>query len=770
MERKWSLQAIFWHKNERLSLNRLFFFFRFLIIIFKVNLGIDLTRFSGLSCTLGWYIQLTFNNLIMKTNQPTRKISKTRREFLKTGVMATSISLLPGLITANDQNALAGFLSAAADAEDPLLKDGILDVTKAPFLADPKGIKDSTKAIQKAVEYARDNALMCYFPEGTYLISDTISCSNRVRKMETAVYPDAQKSHYMPIQEPIILMGSAKGKRPVLRLAPGAKGFDDPAKPKRAIWIWVQTYFDAPGKDEPIWGQEQGNISFNHLFLNIDIDVRGHAGAIGIRHSGSQGSALMNSKILAEGAFAGMSNCCGQGGGTYNMEVIGGEYGITIDGDSRFPMLNSCTFRGQTKASIKLVSGSSNVPSLFVGCVFEPSSGILADMADANPHPGIHTIDCMIAMKNGSSIFSSNKKENIFMENTFVKGVKSITSEGPEVASPKSWTLVERFSSHTDYGVKLINGKVSGEEIFISKKAEAAPKTETILARHYIDIPVFDRPGAVNVKRFGATGDGKADDTEAFRKAIAQAELVFIPKGEYLLSGTLELKPDTILFSYSRSFTSIGEPSPANSQHTEEPVQPANPFTTSTVDDANASPGLFFMAVRGNVEWRSGKGTWMLTYGRPAFTGNGGGKFCGFGAGGTQWVVEGITQPTAFYALNVERARVNPMSKFVNCSGVRIYYFKIEAGTITNHSYKEFIKNTPSMISGCKDFIIYGYTGNIIEINDKGPMIEIVDSEKTMVTYVKAFRPGNYLHLRERMNGNVIEIPSDKICTLYVRD
>ena len=72
--------------------------------------------------------------------------------------------------------------------------------------------------------------------------------------------------------------------------------------PKHAVWIWAQTWFDAPGKEEPVWGKEQANISFNHFFRGIDIDIRGHAGAIGIRHSGSQGSTMQNVTVYADGA------------------------------------------------------------------------------------------------------------------------------------------------------------------------------------------------------------------------------------------------------------------------------------------------------------------------------------------------------------------------------------------------------------------------------------------------------------------------------------
>jgi hypothetical protein len=57
---------------------------------------------------------------------------------------------------------------------DPLLNTGCLDVTKAPYFADPSGAKDSTAAIQRAVNDARDYQYVCFFPGGTYLVGRSL--------------------------------------------------------------------------------------------------------------------------------------------------------------------------------------------------------------------------------------------------------------------------------------------------------------------------------------------------------------------------------------------------------------------------------------------------------------------------------------------------------------------------------------------------------------------------------------------------------------------
>lgn len=59
--------------------------------------------------------------------------------------------------------------------------------------------------------------------------------------------------------------------------------------------------------------------------------------------------------------------------------------------------------------------------------------------------------------------------------------------------------------------------------------------------------PTFDLPGAepANVLSFGAKGDGLHDDTEAFVKAIAAAEVVFLPWGLFRITDTLVLRSKT---------------------------------------------------------------------------------------------------------------------------------------------------------------------------------------------------------------------------------
>jgi len=61
----------------------------------------------------------------------------------------------------------------------------------------------------------------------------------------------------------------------------------------------------------------------------------------------------------------------------------------------------------------------------------------------------------------------------------------------------------------------------------------------------------------MNVRDFGAAGDGKQDDTPAFEaamKAAAQTggNVVRVPRGNYLVPGTLDVPENVVLEGTSR--------------------------------------------------------------------------------------------------------------------------------------------------------------------------------------------------------------------------
>lgn len=64
------------------------------------------------------------------------------------------------------------------------------------------------------------------------------------------------------------------------------------------------------------------------------------------------------------------------------------------------------------------------------------------------------------------------------------------------------------------------------------------------------DVPLPEWPVSVNVRDYGAKGDGETDDTEAFVRAIAAAEpesAIFVPVGRYKIMQQIDLNKDQIV-------------------------------------------------------------------------------------------------------------------------------------------------------------------------------------------------------------------------------
>ncbi|MBN2536149.1 MAG: hypothetical protein JXB88_24925 [Spirochaetales bacterium] len=212
---------------------------------------------------------------------------------------------------------------------------GIVDVTAAPFHADPAGKKDSTKALQSAIDFARDNQMVCFFPSGTYLISDTLICRQGMylRSHREAVF----NFDLMPC----FLMGSRLGegspsyKRPQIVLAPNSGGFDDPGKKKYLldyIIYYVKDKHDINSIDtSPASYSKAYNAVINAAFMNIDIEIgKGNSGAVGIRFNAAEGSVLQDVNIDATYGYIGIDGAAGNGGNWAHVTVTGGDIGLDM--------------------------------------------------------------------------------------------------------------------------------------------------------------------------------------------------------------------------------------------------------------------------------------------------------------------------------------------------------------------------------------------------------------------------------------------------------
>jgi len=106
----------------------------------------------------------------------------------------------------------------------------------------------------------------------------------------------------------------------------------------------------------------------------------------------------------------------------------------------------------------------------------------------------------------------------------------------------------------------------------------------------------------VNVKDFGATGDGRTDDAPAFRKAIASVDrgVVFVPAGRYRIEDFIEIqKSNVVLKGAGADRTTLFCPKPLNE------IRPNWGATTSGERTSNYSWSGGFVSLRGETGRRT---------------------------------------------------------------------------------------------------------------------------------------------------------------------
>jgi hypothetical protein len=175
---------------------------------------------------------------------------------------------------------------------------GFVDVTADPFSADPRGKRDSTEALQRAIVFARDHQMVCFFPPGEYKVSDTLNCEQYCplrrdgRRQGTRDYP-------------CVLLGSRRAeKRPRIVLAPHSAGYSNPEN--HALFIvertpnfllanlvdsprmpqgMPNTYFTGDGVDPRRWHMVRESTAAGETILTPPLDrpvlyKRGHVSQV----------------------------------------------------------------------------------------------------------------------------------------------------------------------------------------------------------------------------------------------------------------------------------------------------------------------------------------------------------------------------------------------------------------------------------------------------------------------------------------------------------
>ena len=516
-------------------------------------------------------------------------------------------------------NGISLFVPSLAD--QPLVKCGIIDVTRAPFNADPTGTADATAALNKAVEFARQQMLVTYLPKGAYKVSDTIECAQGFYQRQWG-----KKKRTGPDRNgPCVMVGRLDGQRPTIFLAPGSAGFGDPNNPKHVVHFWARSLRDDQA--------EQQNISMNQKFIGIDIVIGGgNAGAIAIRHTGAQGSVIQDVKLDAVNGYAGIEGGLGSGGSIQNIEVVGGQIGVDFSKQPIVPTLTGAVLRGQTRHALRFGTRNALVATGIEITVPPGAKGpaVVVNSPNYSPLNQISLIDSKIEFSSehaGNTAISSNR--SVYLNNVYTRNAAVLVSYSDgsrrdgkaagwrhikEYAGAKQAPPRRKNNRSWQYDTTVyINGRDLGYTEFVELNDEAAEPPSDLRSRHLWrqEFLSWQTEGAVNVKAdpYLAVGDGRADDTAAIQAAIDDNEVVFLPKGYFKITRPLDLKPNTKLVGVDSHLSLIIA---AEGDHFIKGGTPAPIIQTADSNDAGMVLAFFGIYVPTDLpeayalHWRSG--------------------------------------------------------------------------------------------------------------------------------------------------------------------
>lgn len=455
--------------------------------------------------------------------------------------------------------------------------------TPDKFQIKADGKIDISDALQKAIKQVKknNNFGILFIPEGKYLISKTIYVPQAVR-----------------------LIGYGKN-RPEIILAKASPGFQraDPEDKGGAKYMfWFTAGVQQPG--QPVRDANAG--TFYSALSNINLRIEaGNPAAVALRTHYAQHSFIAHVDIHTGSGKAGMFDV---GNEMEDVRFFGGDYGIYTTRTSpswQFMMVDTY-FEGQRKAAIKTQEAGLTVVRMNVKNV--------PVVVDINPETieKLFMQDCQFEDVKGPAIiiseeYNSNNQVNLLnIDCRNVPVLASFRKSGKKITAPGAIYKVDSFTHGwqiDELGAEAMVKTTQG--IRLQKDfPKPAPK----------DIPQLPEIQTwVNLKSFGAKGDGQTDDTKAIQDAIEKYATIYLPQGWYRVSETIRLKPNTTLIGLNpiatqlvitdntEAFAGFGSPKPL----LEVPKGGSNIVTGIGLNTGGQNPRAV------GCKWMAGKRSYM---------------------------------------------------------------------------------------------------------------------------------------------------------------
>ena len=388
------------------------------------------------------------------------------------------------------------FFVAIAGAITALAVQPMSDwVNVRDFGAKGDGVADDTAALQRCFDRL-DDGMTVYVPRGTYAVSSTLVLRHpRKRLLGVSLVGDGVDSVFL-------WKGPAFGR--VIRLAGLAHS------------RFVDFAVDGAGVAAiGFWSDTENKFQTQDRFLRLCVRNFRRAGFYSERND-------FDGTSDSEPTF---ESCVFEKCGSGIFFESWNDYDFSIRG---------CTFRDNKKAGIECVHG----------CFYASACRFEHNAVDIIANPPEHGSSVRRSVSVGSGVFlmGSSKFTPVTVENTTVADWTS-----PQGAIQYDGTLLGFGNTFEPGPVEKIYQTAHPRHFIAGRNAPNGSRPPLKLPKDTVFAPVLAKDGRIfDAKRdFGAKGDGKADDTEAVRAAMAAARaegrgaVAYLPKGLYRTTGTL---------------------------------------------------------------------------------------------------------------------------------------------------------------------------------------------------------------------------------------
>jgi hypothetical protein len=418
-----------------------------------------------------------------------------------------------------------------ARLEDP--KAVYLTSDKFPVHGD--GAADDTDAVQQAIDKVQDttNQGILFIPAGRYRLTRTIY-----------IWPGIRLIGYGATRPVFVLSAST----PKFQQGPTYMFFFAGSRPDFVLDSRQagERSFPAAAAAPP----DANPGTFYSAMSNLDIEINGNnPGAVGVRARYAQHCFLAHMDFHVDSGLAGIHD-----GGNVAQDVhfYGGRYGIWTRKPSpgwQFTIIDA-TFEGQREAAIR-----------------EHEAGLTLIRPQFKNLPTAISIDPTYSdelwikdgrMENisGPAVVISNEnnaRTEVNMEAVVCRKVPVFASyreSGKEVAGQAEMYAVKTFSHGLHF--RDIGTAPEIRDVYEVSALTTLPEP---VGSDMRDLPPMET--WVDVRSLGARGDGSSDDTEIIKNAIAGHRTIYFPSGQYRVTDTIALRPDTVLIGLHPSITRI---------------------------------------------------------------------------------------------------------------------------------------------------------------------------------------------------------------------